>query len=118
MWTLTDEQIEAMTPQRRELIIRPDVVVVTDQAELEGLSIVRLGRRLSNLRRPPSRSSFPCPGCARSSTFSGIEPPSRATLTRVKGFKPVTRPNPAPVQPFSHIHIFMVNRRISDQMKE
>ena len=43
MWKLTDEQIEAMTPQRRELIIRPDVVVVTDQAELEGLSIVRLG---------------------------------------------------------------------------
>lgn len=44
MWKLTDEQIEAMTPQeRRELIIRPDFVVVTDKAQLEGLSIVPVG---------------------------------------------------------------------------
>ena len=75
MWKLTDEQIEAMTPQeRRELIIRPDFVVVTDKAQLEGLSIVRLGA--SPIESAPAAIALvvPVPGDARSSTVSGIEP--------------------------------------------
>jgi hypothetical protein len=88
-------------------------------AELEGLSIVRLGA--SPIESAPAAIALvvPVPG-KREKQHRQRDRAAIASNanTRIKGFKPVTRPNPAPVQPFSHTHIFMVNRWISDQMKE